>query len=268
MLEEAARRWEGGSPGRITVSNPGDAQATVQLVRAGSQRISTSAQSLTFDGATGAVLAQSGEPGPVAQLHGVLYGLHLARFAGPALRALFLLAGLAGTVMVATGCVLWAVKQRQQAAKAGRVGFGTRLVEHLNLAAIAGLPLAMAGFFWANRLLPLDLPQRAAWEIHAFFAVWALCLLHPLLRPRRRAWVEQFALGGAAFALLPVLNFLVTDAHLLASIGAGDTVRLGFDLGLLACGALLAWLAVKLARHAPPAARRPARQAQPAEAAP
>ncbi|WP_200845120.1 PepSY domain-containing protein [Roseomonas sp. 18066] len=268
MLEEAARRWQGGSPGRIAVNNPGDASATVQLTRAGHERISTSAQSLTFDGATGAVIAQSGEAGPAAQLHGVLYGLHLARFAGPALRALFLLAGLAGTVMVATGCVLWAVKQRQQAVKAGRVGFGTRLVEHLNVAAIAGLPLAMAGYFWANRLLPLDLPQRAAWEVHAFFAVWALCLLHPLFRRGRRAWVEQFAVGAVAFALLPLLNFFATDAHLVASAQAGDWLRVGFDLGLLGCGALLGAIAVKVARHAPAAARRPARGPRAAEATP
>ncbi|WP_419899486.1 PepSY-associated TM helix domain-containing protein [Roseomonas sp. USHLN139] len=268
MLEEAARRWQGGTPGRITVSNPGDAQATVQLLRSGSQRISTSAQSLTFDGVSGAVIAQSGEAGPVAQLHGVLYGLHLARFAGPALRALFLLAGIAGTVMVATGCIHWAVKQRQQAAKAGRVGFGTHLVEHLNIAAIAGMPLAMAGFFWANRLLPPDLPQRAAWEIHFFFGVWGLCLLHPLLRRGRRAWVDQLAAGAAAFALLPVLNFIVTDAHLVASANAGDGVRVGFDLGLLLCGAALAAIAVKVARHVPLAARRPARAARAAEATP
>ncbi|ONG58657.1 hypothetical protein BKE38_02425 [Pseudoroseomonas deserti] len=268
MLAEAARRWDGGAPGRITVSNPGDAAATVQLVRAGHERVSTSAQSVTFDGVTGAVIAQSATPGPAAQMHGVVYGLHLARFAGPALRALFLLAGLAGTVMVATGCILWAVKQRQQALKSGRIGFGTHLVEHLNVAAIAGLPLAMAGFFWANRLLPLDLPQRAAWEIHAFFAVWALCLLHPLFRRGRRAWVEQFAAGAVAFALLPVLNFLVTDAHLLASAMAGDWLRVGFDLGLLVCGGLLGAIAMKVARHAPSAARRPAHSTRTAEAAP
>lgn len=263
LLEEARRHWQGGRIGRITVTNPGDASATIQIIRTDAERISYNPQSLTFDGATGARLHASDEGRPAAEVRGVMYGLHIGRFAGPLLRALFLVSGLAGTAMVATGCVLWAVKQRQQAArkgtgkdggtgkKGGGAGFGTRLAEHLNIAAIAGLPLSMAAFFWANRLLPAGMPQRAEWEVHVFFMVWGLCLLHPLLRRGRQAWVEQFAAGALAFALLPVLNGLVTRRHLLATLGEGDRVRAWFDLGLLGCGALLALLAWKVARHRP-----------------
>lgn len=255
MVEEAGRRWPGAPIGRVNVTNAGDAAATIQLVRSDSEQISFNTESLTFDGATGALLQARGEDRPAAEVRGVMYGLHIGRFAGPALRALFILSGLAGTVMVASGCVMWAVKQRQAALKRGRVGFGLRVVEHLNVAAIAGLPLAMAAFFWANRLLPLELPDRAAWEVHIFFGAWGLCLLHPLLRRGRQAWVEQFALSSAAFALLPVLNGVVTERHLLASLSNGDLVRTCFDLGLLFCGGLLGALAWKVARHRPVAAR-------------
>lgn len=148
LLEEAGRHWQGGTVGRILVQHPGDANATIQLIRNDAERISFRAQTLLFSGATGARLSGTGdEAQPAAETRGVMYGLHVGRFADPLLRALFLLSGLAGSVMVATGCVLWAVRTRQQAAKRGRVGFGTRLVEHLNLAAIAGLPVAMAAFF-------------------------------------------------------------------------------------------------------------------------
>jgi uncharacterized iron-regulated membrane protein len=266
LVEQALQHWQGGEIGRIAVSNPGDVNATIQFTRNDNQRLSNSPQSITFDGATGARIGASGEHSAAAETRGVMYGLHIGRFAGPLLRALFLLAGLAGTAMVATGCVLWAVKQRQQATKKGKVGFGTRLVEHLNTAAIGGLPLAMAAFFWANRLLPLEMPQRADWEVHIFFMVWGICLVHPLVRRGRRAWVEQFAAGAVAFALLPVLNAIVTQRHLLATLAAGDWVRAWFDLGLLGCAALLATLAWKVARHkkAPPARKASARQAAPA----
>jgi uncharacterized iron-regulated membrane protein len=260
LMEEAQRRWGGGRVGRLVVNNPGDASATVQLVRAEAERMSYNPQSLTFDGATGALVHDSGAGRPAAELRGVMYGLHIGRFAGPVLRALFLLAGLAGTAMVATGCILWAVRQRQQALKAGRPGFGTWLVEKLNIATIAGLPLAMGAFFLANRLLP-EMPQRAAWEVHLFFIAWGLCLLHSLLRRGRRAWVEQLAAGAAIFALLPLLNALATERHLLATLTQGDWVRAWFDLGLLACAALLAGLAWKVARHEP--ATRGARAATP-----
>lgn len=251
LLEEARQHWQGGRIGRIAVTNPGDANATIQIVRTDSERISYNPQSLTFDGATGARIHASDEGGPAAELRGVMYGLHIGRFAGPLLRVLFLLSGLAGTVMVATGCILWTVKQRQQAARKGKVGFGTRLAEHLNIAAIGGLPLSMAAFFWANRLLPTGMPQRAEWEVHVFFIAWGLCLLHPLLRPRRRAWVEQFAAGALGLALLPALNGILTGRHLAVTLPEGDMVRAWFDLGLLGCGALLGILAWKVARHQP-----------------
>ena len=85
---------------------------------------------------------------------------------------------LAGALMVATGALLWAVKTRQSHAKRiaaiGRVPFGLRLVEALNLGVIAGLPIAFAAYFWANRLLPADMAQRSGMEIRAFFSAWAV----------------------------------------------------------------------------------------------
>ncbi|HWX49388.1 MAG TPA: PepSY-associated TM helix domain-containing protein [Roseomonas sp.] len=249
LLEEARREWQGGRPGRIFVTNPGDAAATIQLVRAGDERISHTSQSITFDGTTGAVLATRGEGGAAAESWGVMYGLHIGRFAGPLLRGLFVLAGLAGTAMVATGCLLWAAKRRQQATQKGAPGFGTRLVEHLNVAAIAGLPVAMVAFLWANRLLPVAMASRAEWEVHVFFIAWAACLAHPLLRRGRRSWAEQFAAGAAGFALLPLLDALLTGRHLGTSLAAGDGVRAGFDLGLLGCATLLGLLAWKVGRQ-------------------
>src|SRR5690606_41287200 len=65
----------------------------------------------------------------LSQTRGVMYGLHLARFADWGLRALFFASGLVGCLMVASGVVLWAVKERPKHAKSGRTGFGLRLVE-------------------------------------------------------------------------------------------------------------------------------------------
>ncbi|PPJ40723.1 hypothetical protein C0063_18235, partial [Pseudoxanthomonas sp. KAs_5_3] len=81
---------------------------------------------------------------------------------------LFFLSGLAGCAMVATGVLLWAVKERPKHLKAranGRIGFGLRLVDGLNLGGIAGLLIAMSVFFWANRLLPVGLQGRPDLEI-------------------------------------------------------------------------------------------------------
>ena len=46
--------------------------------------------------------------------YNVMEGLHTARFANAPLRWLFFLSGLMGCAMVATGLLLWAVKERPQ----------------------------------------------------------------------------------------------------------------------------------------------------------
>lgn len=43
--------------------------------------------------------------------------------------------------------------------------------ERLNIAMIAGLPLWQLPF-WANRLIPSHLADRAAWEIPQFISLW------------------------------------------------------------------------------------------------
>jgi uncharacterized iron-regulated membrane protein len=259
LLKEAQHYWKGGSVGRIAVQNPGDINATIQLTRDDAERLSFNPQTMVFNGVTGALLSSTGDQArPAAETRGVMYGLHVGRFGGPLLRILFVLSGLAGTVMVATGCILWAVKARQQAVKRGKIGFGVLLVEHLNVAAIAGLPLAMAVLFWANRVLPIGLTNRADWEVHLFFIAWGLCLIHPLLRRGRRAWVDQLAAGALLFALLPVANVFTTQRHLGITVAEGDWGRAGFDLGLMIVGASLGAIGWKVARHNPKAPVRKA----------
>jgi uncharacterized iron-regulated membrane protein len=79
-------------------------------------------------------------------------------------------------------------------------------VETLNVATIAGLPLAIAAYFWANRLLPTGMAGRADWEIHTLFAVWLAALFYALARPLARAWIELCGLASAAYLAVPLLN--------------------------------------------------------------
>jgi uncharacterized iron-regulated membrane protein len=98
--------------------------------------------------------------------------LHMAEFAGYGLRWLLALSGLGGVTMVATGLCLWCVKRRARLPDPARPHFGFRLVEGLNIGFILGSPLGIAAYFLANRLLPFDMPDRAAWEINSLFIAW------------------------------------------------------------------------------------------------
>lgn len=269
LLAEASRIWNGGPPSRILLRHAGDANARIEVTRGETDRLSTARQILLFDGTTGRLLSRDDHDSGAAETYGTFYGLHVGRFAQGLLRALFFLSGLAGTVMVGSGVLLWAVKERQAHQKAGRIGFGLRLVDVLNLGTLAGLPVAMAGFLWLNRLLPAGLPGRAAWETDGFFILWGLCLLHAAFRPHRRGWVEQLAAGGLLGLLLPVLNALTTGSHLGTTLPAGAWMLAGLDLTVCALGAALMASAVYLARRRAPEARaRKPRSAHPAKPLP
>ncbi len=247
LLAQARERWQGEAVGRINIYRPNDAHARIELIAADDGHVSHYRGRLVFDGVSGALLETDDAVSWVVATERAMYGLHLGRFGGPLLRALFFLSGVAGSAMVATGLVLWLVSRRRKGAIQHA---GHHLVGRLNIAAIAGLPVAIAMFFWANRLLPVGLAERADAEGWCFFLGWALMLLHAALRPESKAWREQFALAAVLFALLPLLNGLTTDRHLLASLPAGDWSMAGMDLGLLATGLVCAGLALYLQRRA------------------
>ncbi|MET3178166.1 UNVERIFIED_ORG: putative iron-regulated membrane protein [Variovorax guangxiensis] len=245
MIAQASAHWNGAAVGRITVHQPNDANAVVAITRAEGPQISYEKPSMMFNGTTGALIGAFGDvPKSAAQTRGVLYGLHIGRFGDPLLRALFFLSGLAGCLMVATGLLLWAVKERQKFAKTlkqgGRVSFGLRLVDGLNLGAIAGLPVAMAAFFWANRLLPVGIAERGEAEIRWFFIVWGAVAVLGFLRPTLRMWQAQLAAGALLFVLLPVLNAFTGPTPLTVSLRSGPTAVAGFDLVTIALGLGLA----------------------------
>ena len=249
MLEKAREQWSGGQVGRLTVNNPGDANATVVLARSGADRVVHDfGSAVTFSGVTGQLLAATpAQPLPMA-IAGTFYGLHMGHFAGPLLRWLYFVCGLASTAMIGTGLVIWLGKRQIKHAKSGVMPFELRLVEVLNIASMSGLVVAVAAFFWANRLLPIGMAERAGWEVNSFFIVWGLSLLHAMVRRGRVAWVEQLALAALLFSAVPMLNALTTPYHLGASLKAGDWAMAGFDLACLVSGLFLAWAAWKMQR--------------------
>lgn len=272
LVRQAEQRW-GAQVGNISVNLPGDANATVTVRRAGGRDMSSKQPTMEFDGVTGKLLSTYGEEmGGASSTHGVMYGLHIANFASPLLRALFFLSGLAGCAMVATGALLWAVKTRQKQAKALAAGkrpsFGLRLVEALNIGAIAGIPIAFGAYFWANRLLPVGLEERPKEEIAFFFGAWAVAAIVAQLRPTRGMWRIQLSVGAFLMASLPVLNGLTSGSHLGAVLlGRGPVAVAAFDLVVLILGLGLAYAAFKL-KPLPAKSVKPAKPAAKADVTP
>ncbi|UXY13659.1 PepSY domain-containing protein [Chitiniphilus purpureus] len=248
MVAAASRHWQGGPVGTIAVTAPGDANARVRIEQSETMQLRSRGSGVVFDGATGRPLTLLATQQPAALAHDVIFGLHMGRFADYGLRWLYFLCGVAGTLMIGSGLVLWSIKRRQREAKAGTAGFGARLVETLNIATIAGLPLAVAAFFWANRLVPLARPERADEEVLCFFAAWVLSLLHAAIRPARAAWREQLAAVAMLLGTVPLLSLLTVPAHLGNAFARGNTVGAVFELTALAFGAAFAYAAYQAHR--------------------
>jgi len=157
--------------------------------------------------------------------------------------------------MMATGAILFVVKRR--AKPLGEFGSATaavyRLIEGLNVAAVAGLAVACISFLWANRLVPQGLPHRDDWELVVFFGLWALAVLHAWVRPPAAAWREQLGVLALLCLGLPVLNFMTTGDYLAAHFRDGDWESAGVELFVLATG--IAAAAVVRRLHRAPAAQ-------------
>ncbi|SIT01412.1 PepSY domain-containing protein [Achromobacter sp. MFA1 R4] len=202
-----------------------------------------------FDGASGAFSALHPAAGtPADAAHEVMERLHVAAYGGWTIKWLYFICGLAGTLMMATGAVLFTIKRRNKGL--GEFGAWTpafyRMAESLNVAAIAGACLACIAYFHANRLLPAALPARDIWEIRAFFLAWLLGLAHACARPAPRAWFEQFACTALLCLLLPVTNVLTTGQHALAYARAGDWQAALVESTIVVFGGLFALLAWRL----------------------
>ncbi|MCG8559815.1 MAG: PepSY domain-containing protein [Hyphomicrobiales bacterium] len=242
MLARAEQEWGRGAVQTIRMESPGREGAQV-LMYARQSGVGRGGRTLLFDGATGEVLRAGPQGGTAAgRFQRVMLGLHEGLFADPVLRALYVFAGLSGTAMIATGLLLWSTKRKAKLAESESPHFGIAAIDILNLGTIIGLPIGIAIYFWANRLLPVGMEGRAEWEVHAMFIAWGLAYVVGIWRPVNRAWLELCYLAAAAYGLIPILNAITTDRHLLASIPEGDWVMAGFDLSAFATGLFFLFL--------------------------
>lgn len=221
---------------------------------------------VTYDGNSGELLdVVPADPRQLSagdRVQRTVESLHFADYGGWGIRWLYFVLGLLGALMAASGTVLFASKRRVKSGQ--EFGRGTavayRLIDGLNIASVTGICLASVGYLYANRLLPVTLPDRAGWEIRFFLLAWLAALSHALVRPQRRAWIEQLWAAAALCALVPVLNGLATGQSLLHYLSASDWQRASVEGVILLFACLFAHVAWRLQQVS--ATARPARQGQ------
>lgn len=255
ILAYAQQEWKTNPIGTISIIAPNTNQAKIELRALYGESVAyrNVYASLQFDGVTGKNITDDSSslknPNIPMGIYNIFTTLHEARGVDIALRWLLFISGIVGTVMVATGLILWCVKRAPQQQKQGYKSFGYRLVEVTNVAAIIGLPIACAAYFYANRLIPADMDMRLNWEIRTFFVVWLLTLIYPIFRSSRQAWLELLALATVLFASLPILNFMTGGQALWNSIAYGQWVIASFDLAMWVLAIVFAFSNYKVKKH-------------------
>ena len=230
----------------VSISNPGQSNAEIQIRPVLGNRIALiKGGGMRFDGVTGEQLSGPTEMRSTVLTHRVVSGLHFAQFGGYPMRWLYFICGLISSAMIGSGLVLFTVKRRRKYASESRVAQVLyRVVEAINVTVMAGLSLACISLLWGNHLLPAGMAQRSDAELNVFFGVWALSLLHALIRPRMQAWREQLALAGVMCLTLPLLS--------LATVNQPWALHssMGLELTAMALGALLLWACWKVSQPA------------------
>ncbi len=263
LYQDAAQRSNGHPISFISVDNPGDSNGIVSVgwhVTTGL----TPFQPLHYDAVNGARFEEQEHSVSGAKtFYDTMEHLHEGQFAGPLLRWLYFFSGIAGAVMVASGGVLWAIRRQQHQKAKGLSVRGLGLVQSLNVGTFVGLPIAIACYFIANRLLPLELAGRGDWEVHCLFIAWLIMLMHAFVRSRRvdhiTVWQEQLLLASVIFAAIPVINAITSSVHLGETLFYGDWVLASFDLFMLALALVFGVARYKLRA-------KTARQSEPCDA--
>lgn len=242
IADEAARIWGGAEALALGVFHPGDANGYVAAYKDTPEQISYDYEQLDFDARSGELLHHQ-KLGPAMQAYQFLTGLHIAVFDSWTLRWLYFLMGLTSCGVIATGFLVWLDKRVARAD-----AWSYRSAQAVAGAATVGLLLATAAMLTANRLLPLEMPARAATEVWVFFGIWLASLGAGFLLPGLTGLRRQLQVLALLCLTLPLLNGLTTGDALPMSLLRGSGAVAGVDLTLLLTGAL-AWIGARRLSH-------------------
>lgn len=228
----------------LRVKAPGDENAVVIAQVAENIYAARATQKFVFNATTGEFIeTQERAINAAMYFNKLMLELHEGLFADIELRWLYFIAGTLGCCMMATGAIYYVRKRKIKVKPGLPLPKNLRNIEATNIAVVIGLLAAVAMFFNANRLLPIGMGNRADWEVHVMFITWLGCFIHAYTRPIEKAWPEQIFFAGLCCLLLPILNLLMLDKHIISTLAAGNWLFASVDLFFIACAGLFFYAA-------------------------
>jgi len=226
----------------ITIINPNDKSMEVQVKREYTTLLRANHfDKLYYDGNTGERIEKPLIEKPSANtFRSIMTGLHTGLFADNFFRWIYFTLGILGTYMIASGLVLWTKKRQNQ-----KEQNSYRFVDSMNAGTIVGLCSGIAAYFIANRVVPIDINDRIAYEANSLFLVWLVMIIIALFSNNKNRWQIQFFIASILFLLIPFLNFIFTEKNIFNSFLDGDMVLAMIDLLFIISGIIFGYLALK-----------------------
>ena len=242
LYQQQLQKW-GTVPAQARITNYGDSGATFEIFGdtaeglGGRYSISynLSDQSINYS-------EPSNTPNIVTEGIGVVSSLHFGNFAGFDLRAIYFLLGIAVCALIVTGNLLW-VSQREGKMSSAKLVF----IDRFTLASTAGLAVATAISFLAERILPVSMANRADMLVNCFVGSLLFATVYIwFARNRRKALVNLLSCFSLICVSIVSVDLIFFNKALMSAIDSGQIALLGVDAAIIISAGLVGFLTWRL----------------------
>ncbi|MBO3278092.1 PepSY-associated TM helix domain-containing protein [Pseudomonas schmalbachii] len=217
LIAIASARVDGFQPTGISYTAYGTEKASAKVT--GHLRTELIAQGwVIVSPITGEILKVDapGERSTGLVLENSYLSLHVGEFGGELMRALYFLLGLAGAFLFFSGNLLW-IESRRRHRQPAQPGSGWVMAQ-VTLGVCLGCCLGIGFALLGNRLLVAGVVTQQPLEANMYFIGFFGALMWSLARPPSRAGVELLSGCAVVYAVLPILNAMLTRENLLVTI--------------------------------------------------
>ncbi|MEM6512677.1 MAG: PepSY-associated TM helix domain-containing protein [Pseudomonadota bacterium] len=217
---------------------------------------------------TGELLPATGlnEPTAATRTLAAMSPLHYGTFGGAALKFLYLGLGLATSVMIALGNMVWIERRANSAEGSQSPQFYDRL-SRLTAGVCAGVAVATVAIFYTDVFYHGDEDARIFWIGVTYFGVWLAATLFAFIAANGyRATRTLTAVTGVSMLGVPVLSFLSAGEMPLAAFARGHLAAPAADATIFVLGLITLIVAYRLPTERKAEKNRQRRRAKPAAA--
>ncbi|MEL6698384.1 MAG: PepSY-associated TM helix domain-containing protein [Bacteroidota bacterium] len=175
-------------------------------------------------------------------LYPILIKLHYATYGGIFLKIIYFILAMTTCFIISSGVMIWYTARNKSMYTLKQRRFHHRVTK-VYLALTQGLFPAIAIIFLANKIVPMDLPNRVVYVNGAFFLGW-LALILIGLRWNNLSKLNQnyLTIGGALGLLIPIANGIVTGDWIWKTLMAGDFHVFSVDFSWIMAGGFALYL--------------------------